>query len=87
MNSDTNSTAFREPMIIVIFIEGLLPLLIIILVAVNNRGPRRGVYLSIYALVIPIYWILMSAAAISAIFMRRVEWYKTKRAIETHKTS
>jgi len=67
-------------MLIVLFIEGLLPLLVIMLAVANNKGPRRGIDLAIHAFAIPLYWILMSVAAVLAIFMRKVDWYKTRRA-------
>ncbi|PWV36479.1 MAG: hypothetical protein DJ555_07100, partial [Desulfurococcaceae archaeon] len=79
-NGITNTLAPYGSMLIVLFIEGLLPLLVIMLAVANNKGPRRGIDLAIHAFAIPLYWILMSVAAVLAIFMRKVDWYKTRRA-------
>ncbi|MEM2203922.1 MAG: glycosyltransferase family 2 protein [Sulfolobales archaeon] len=79
-NGITITLAPYGSMLVVLFIEGLLPLLVIMLAVANNKGPRRGIDLAVHALAIPLYWILMSVAAVLAIFMRRVDWYKTRRA-------
>lgn len=72
----------RDPVLVALLLEGLLPLLIIMLAVLNNKGPRRGIGLSIYVFAMPLYWILMSFAAIPSILMRRVEWYRTRRTAE-----
>ncbi len=80
LNGGIHSIAFREPLLLVVFAEALVPLSVVMLAVMGNRGPRRGASLLIYTLIMPIYWILVSLAAVAAIFMRRVAWYKTERS-------
>ena len=79
-NSIINTLTSPGSILAVLLIEGLLPLLVIMLAVMNNKGPRRGIDLAVHALAIPLYWVLVAVAAVLAIFMRKVDWYRTRRA-------
>lgn len=66
-------------LLVLILIEGIIPVLIVAIAILNHRGPRKGASLLPYVVIMPIYWILISLATIPAIFFRNIKWYKTRR--------
>lgn len=69
----------QHHLLALIFIEGIIPVLIVAIAILNHRGPRSGASLLPYVVIMPIYWVLISLASIPAIFSRNIEWYKTRR--------
>ncbi|MEM1611041.1 MAG: glycosyltransferase family 2 protein [Sulfolobales archaeon] len=68
------------PMLIAISIEGVIPLAVVVLTVSNHRGSRDSRSLLPYVALLPLYWILISIAALPAIVLRNIEWYRTRRA-------
>lgn len=63
----------------VIAAESSAPLVVIVLVLRGHRGPAKDPRLALLTILMPIYWILISAAALPSLLPRRVEWYRTQR--------
>jgi cellulose synthase/poly-beta-1,6-N-acetylglucosamine synthase-like glycosyltransferase len=76
----TLATNINVIMFAMIIAEGLIPIIVVILVVADHRGSRKAKYILPYIPILPLYWILISVAAILAIIYRKVEWYKTRRS-------
>ncbi|MEM4970895.1 MAG: glycosyltransferase family 2 protein [Sulfolobales archaeon] len=68
------------PMLIAISIEGVIPLAVVAIIVSNHRGSRDSRSLLPYVALLPLYWILISTAALPAMILRNIEWYRTRRA-------
>jgi len=69
-----------SPTLVLIFVEGLAPLAIVAIAVTRHGGPVRPRSLLPYTLLLPLYWLVISVAALPALALRRVEWYRTERA-------
>jgi len=72
--------AYSTPVPVLVFIEGIAPLGAVALAVVGHGGPIRPRAVLPYTMLLPLYWIVVSSAALPALFLRNIEWYKTERA-------
>jgi len=71
---------YSPPILALLFIEGLVPLAVVAIAVAGHRGPVGSGHVLPYILFLPIYWLMISAAALPALLLRNVRWYRTERA-------